>query len=146
MKLLALLTLWESATPVYLAIYGCCSQWFLCHHSYACACLDHELRTMWAWFCACPQVIKSCLPHVYLVSTLHITHVIECTRLSAFLAGRAWERGYTRLEYSLGYRAMCWVKCHRPCSHSTCQVTIMCRDNINFNTLHLLMLNHNAVW
>ena len=32
---------------------------------------------------------------VYLVSTLDIMHVIKCTTLSATLAGRAWERGYT---------------------------------------------------
>ena len=34
------------------------------------------------------------LSHAYLVSTLNVTHVIKYTRLSPFLAGRAWERGY----------------------------------------------------
>ena len=43
---------------------GCCSQWFLCHCSYLCTCLDHKLRTMWAGFRACLHAIKSCLPRV----------------------------------------------------------------------------------
>ena len=34
------------------------------------------------------------LSRVYLASTLDVTHVIKCTRLSPSLAGRAWERGY----------------------------------------------------
>ena len=38
------LMLWESTTSIYLAIYSCCSQQFLCHRSYACTCLDHELE------------------------------------------------------------------------------------------------------
>ena len=33
-----------STTPVYLVIYGCCSQQFLCHRSYTCTCLNHELE------------------------------------------------------------------------------------------------------
>ena len=37
------LMLLQSTTPVYLAIYGCFSQRFLCHRSYACTCLNHEL-------------------------------------------------------------------------------------------------------
>ena len=31
---------------------------------------------------------------VYLVPTLDIMHMIKCTSLSPFLAGRAWERSY----------------------------------------------------
>ena len=38
------LTPWESTTPVYLAIYGCCRQQFLCHHSYTCISLVPRLR------------------------------------------------------------------------------------------------------
>ena len=33
--------------------------------SYACTCLDHELRTTWAIFRECLRAIKSCLPRVY---------------------------------------------------------------------------------
>ena len=55
---------------------------------YACTCL--ELRTTWVGFCEC-----LCASRVYLVSTLDVTHVIKCTRLSPSLAGRAWERGYS---------------------------------------------------
>ena len=82
------LTLRESTTPVYLAIYGCCSQQFLCHRSYACTCLDHEHRTTWAGFRECPRAIKLCLPRVY---PWH--HACDkCTRLSPSLAGRALGR------------------------------------------------------
>ena len=59
------LTLWESTTPVYLMIYGCCSQWFMCHHSYICTCLDHKLWMTWVDFHMCPCTIKSCLPCIY---------------------------------------------------------------------------------
>ena len=78
------LTLWESTTPVYLAIYGCCRQWCLCHRSYVCTCLDHKLQIITV--CAQAQ-----LSRVYLVSTLDVTHVIKCTRLSPSLARRAWK-------------------------------------------------------
>ena len=37
----------------------------LCLRNYACTCLGHKLRTMWAGFRACPHAIKSCLPRVY---------------------------------------------------------------------------------
>ena len=56
------LTLRESTIPVYLAIYG---QWLLCHHSYTCTCLDHELRTTWVIKIQCVPTCKSCLLHVY---------------------------------------------------------------------------------
>ena len=45
----------------------------------------------WSRFSVCPHVSR-----VYLMSTLDITHVMKCTRLSPSLAGRAWEWGYTR--------------------------------------------------
>ena len=84
------LMLLESTTPVYLAIYGCCSQRFLCHGSYTCTCLDHELKLCgWDFVHAHVQ-----LSRVYLASTLDVTRVIKCTRLSPTLTGRAWERGY----------------------------------------------------
>ena len=55
--------LWESTTPVYLAIYGCCSQRFLCHCIYVCTSLNHELELrMWAGFHACPC---ASLPRIY---------------------------------------------------------------------------------
>ena len=56
---------WESITPVYLVIYGCCTQWFLFHCSYVCICLNHELQTMWEGFRAYLRAIKLCLPLVY---------------------------------------------------------------------------------
>ena len=57
--------------------------------------------------CGCDSVHAYMqLSHVYLVSTLDIMHVIKYTRLSPSIAGRAWERGYTGTEYSLGYTAM----------------------------------------
>ena len=85
------LMLWESTTPVYFAIYGCCSQRFLCHRSYGCTCLDHELE-----LCG-PDSVRAHaqLSRVYLVSTLDVTHVIKCTRLSSTLARRSWERGHS---------------------------------------------------
>ena len=56
---------WESTTPVYLAIYGCCSQPFLCHRS---TCLDHELELCgWDSVHAYTQ-----LSRVYLASTLDV--------------------------------------------------------------------------
>ena len=55
------LMVWEYTTPFYLAIYGCCSQRFLCHCSYPCSCLDHELE----YVGRIPCVIKSCLPRIY---------------------------------------------------------------------------------
>jgi len=82
----------ESTTPVYLAIYGCCSQWFSCHRSYACTCLDHKLK-LCGQDSVCAHMQLSC---VYFASTLDVTHVIKCTRLSPTLAGRAWERGYQK--------------------------------------------------
>ena len=36
---------WKSTTLVYLAIYSCYHQWFSCHRSYTCTCLDHKLQT-----------------------------------------------------------------------------------------------------
>ena len=41
---------------IYLVIYGCCSQQFLCLCNYTSTCLS-------AGFCACPHTIKLCLPH-----------------------------------------------------------------------------------
>ena len=84
------LILLESTTPVYLAIYGYCSQRFLCHRSYACTCLDHELK-----LCGRDSMhAHTQLSRVHLTSTLDVTHVIKCTRLSLTLTGRAWEWGY----------------------------------------------------
>ena len=41
-----------ATTLVYLAIYGCCRQRLLCHHSCACTCLNHhKFRTTWACTC-----------------------------------------------------------------------------------------------
>ena len=37
----------------------------LCHRSYMCTSLDHELWTTWVGFCACPFAIKSCPSCVY---------------------------------------------------------------------------------
>ena len=66
------------------------SQRFLCHRSYACTCLDHELE-----LCGRDSVhAHAQSSRVYIASTLDVTHVIKCTRLSLTLAGRAWERGY----------------------------------------------------
>ena len=56
---------WESATPVYLVIYGQCSQQFSCRCSYVCTCFDHELWMTLVGFCANLRAIKSCLPLVY---------------------------------------------------------------------------------
>ena len=41
----------------------------------------------------------SLLSGVYLVSTLDMTHMIKCTRLSPFLAGRAWKGGQLQGSY-----------------------------------------------
>ena len=83
------LMLLEFTTPVYLGTYSCCSQQFLCHRSYACTCLDHELR-----LCGLDSMhAHAQLSCVYLVSTLDVTHVIKCARLSPTLTGRAWEQG-----------------------------------------------------
>ena len=72
------LMLWESTTPVYLAIYGCCSQRILSHHSYTCTCLDHKLK-----LCGRDSVhAHAQSSHVYFASTLDVTHVIKYTRLS----------------------------------------------------------------
>ena len=85
------LVLWESTTPAYLVIYGCYSQRFLCHRSYACSCLNHELQ-----LCGRDSMLAHTqLSCVYLVSTLDVTHVIKCTRLSSTLARRSWERGHS---------------------------------------------------
>ena len=59
------LSLWESASLVYLVIYGYCSQLLLCHRTCVCICLNHKLWTTWADFCICPHAIKLCLPHIY---------------------------------------------------------------------------------
>ena len=75
------LMFWESTTLVYLAIYGCCSQRFLCHRSYACTCLDHELE-LCGWDSMHAHAQSS---RVYLASTLDVTHMIKCTRLSPTL-------------------------------------------------------------
>ena len=81
------LMLLESTTPVCLVIYGYCSQRFLCHRNYACTCLNHELK-----LCGQDSVCAHTqLSRVYLASTLDVTHVIKCTRLSLTLAGRDWE-------------------------------------------------------
>ena len=83
------LMLLESTTPVYLAIYDCCSQRFLCRRSYTCTCLDHELK-----LCGRDSVhAHAQVSRVYLASTLDVTHVIKYTRLSPTLTRRAWERG-----------------------------------------------------
>ena len=88
------LMLWESTTPVYLAMYGCCSQWFLCHRSYVCTGLNHELD-----ICGQDSVrAHAQLSRVYLTSTLDITHVIKCTRLSLTLA--AGEPGNEATQYA----------------------------------------------
>ena len=76
-------------TPVYLAIYDCCSQRFLCHGSYVCTSLNHKLEL-------CGQDSTHAhaqLSHVYLASTLDVTHMIKGTRFSPTLAGKVWERG-----------------------------------------------------
>ena len=73
---------WESTTPVYLVIYGCYRQWFMCHFSYVCTCLDHELEQRGRD----SLHVHMQLSHVYLTSTLDITHGIKCTRLSPSLA------------------------------------------------------------
>ena len=51
-------------------------------------CLDHELQMMGQSFVHAHGQF-SC---VYLTSTFDVTHVIKCTRLSHYLAGRAQER------------------------------------------------------
>ena len=57
---------------MYLAIYSCCSQWFLCYHSYTCTCHDHRLKTtVCGWTSMCSHVKLS---HVYLLSILDFTH------------------------------------------------------------------------
>ena len=87
------LMLLESTTLVYLVIYGCCSQRLLCHRTYTCTCLAHELK-----LCGLDSVrAHAQLSCVYPASTLDIPHVIKYTRLSPTLAGRAWERGYLSL-------------------------------------------------
>ena len=52
-----------------------------------CTSFDHELEL-------CGQDFVHAhvqLTHVHLASTLDITHMIKCTRLSPTLAGRVWE-------------------------------------------------------
>ena len=70
--------------------YSCCSQQLLYHRSYMCTCLvtSSERRGQDS---VCAHTQLSC---VYLVSTLDVTHMIKCIRLSPSLVGRAWERGY----------------------------------------------------
>ena len=62
------LTLWESTTLVYLAIYGWCRQ--QCCAIVATRVLASITSSKWHGrdsinFRACPHAIKSCLPHVY---------------------------------------------------------------------------------
>ena len=80
------LTLWESTTLVYLAIYSCCRQWF-------CAIVaTHVLASITS---SERRGQDSMHAHTqYLGSTLDVTHVIKCTRLSPSLVGRAWEQDY----------------------------------------------------
>ena len=103
------LMLLESTTPFYLAIYGCCSKRFLWHRSYVCTCLDHELK-LCGWDSVHAHVQLSC---VYLVSTLDVTYVIKCTRLSLTLTMRAWERGYsfTRIQIQTSVYVCCMHTC-----------------------------------
>ena len=75
-------------TPVYLAIYSCCSQRF-CTIVATSTCLNHELE-----LCGRDSVhAHTQLSRVYLASTLDVTHMIKCTRLSPTLTGRAQEQG-----------------------------------------------------
>ena len=60
----------ESTTPVYLAIYGCCRQWFMCHFSYVCICLDHELGRD-------SVHAHMQLSHVHLASTLYMPIALQ---------------------------------------------------------------------
>ena len=80
------LMFWESTTPVYLAIYGCCSQQFLCYRSYTCT----SSIELCGWDSVHAHTQSS---RVYLASTLDVTQTIKCTRLSPTLAGKAWEWG-----------------------------------------------------
>ena len=80
----------RSTTLVYLAICNCCSQRLLCHRSYACTCLDHELDLCgWDAVHAHVQLCRA-----YLMSTFDVTHGIKCTRLSPSLAGEPGNEAY----------------------------------------------------
>ena len=54
---------WHSENLLHHSIYGHCSQWFLCHRSYTCTCLEHELWTMCAGFHAAHTRLH--VSHVY---------------------------------------------------------------------------------
>ena len=95
------LMLWESTTPIYLAIYGCCSQQFLCYCSYECTCLDHKLELcgqdsarayVYPWCHACDKMYQA---------------------LSPTLAGRAWEWGWEWDCEILHTCPILVVYCHR---------------------------------
>ena len=92
------LILWESTTLVYLAIYDCCSQRFLCHNSYICTCLNHKLE-----LCGWDSMHAHAQCCVFFTSTLDIMHVIKYARLSLTLAGIT---RLTQIHQSLGQ--CCW--------------------------------------
>ena len=77
------LTPWESTIPVYLEIYGCCRQQFLSSLAMnVLALITSSERRGWDSVSAHVQ-----LSRVYLASTLDVTHMIKCTRLSPSLVG-----------------------------------------------------------
>ena len=61
---------------------------------------DHELK-----LCGQDSVhAHTQLSRVYFASTMHVTQVIKCTRLSPTLDRRAWERGViSKLYKSVSY-------------------------------------------
>ena len=71
----------------------CYSQWF--HAIIAMGVLALSMSfNLCGRNCVCTHVQLSC---VYFASTLHVTHVIKCTRLFPTLAERTWERSYMLL-------------------------------------------------
>ena len=52
---------------------------------------------------------------VYLLSTLDVTHMIKCNRLSPSLAGTAWERGYHLFIELLNKQADVTISCSINC-------------------------------
>ena len=76
------------------------------------------------------------LSFVYLTSTLDVTHVIKCTRLSPSLAGRALERGYTLHTLSVCIQASYKVYTLSVCIQASYKVYTL-HTSYQLNTVYI---------
>ena len=127
------LTIWESTTLVYLWFTAACSQRSLCHDSYMCTCLNHELQTTWADFHVCPHTIKSCLLCVY--PWCHARD--KKYQAPPSLVGRGWEQGYNYVlssEYAYISWERIWV--FNSESYITARCVFINSDGVPNSTVH----------